>query len=81
MLGGGYRIAARGSGITVSAVGRGVVVLDGDPRFVGDDAGIYSLEGVDCSAEPLTCTPLPTDPTRYVLEPPPPEEPNPKSAP
>jgi hypothetical protein len=81
MLGGGYRLVARGSGITVSAVGRGVVVLDAEPKFLGDDAGVYSLEGVDCSAEPLTCTPLPSDPERFVLEPaPPPEEPSPKVA-
>ncbi len=81
MLGGGYRMVARGSGITVSVVGRGVVVLDGDPRFPGDDPGVYSLDGVDCSEEPLLCTPLPSEPERYVLEPPgPPEEPNPKAA-
>jgi hypothetical protein len=81
MLGGGYRMVARGSGITVSAVGRGVVVLDGEPRFLGDDAGVYSLDGVDCSVEPLTCTPLPSEPERFVLEPPlAPEEPNPKAA-
>ena len=38
MLGGGYRVVARGSGITVSAVGRGVVMLDAEPRFAGDEA-------------------------------------------
>ncbi len=68
MLGGGYRMIARGSGITVSAVGRGFVTLDGDPRFAGDDAGVYSFEGVDCSAEPLSCAALPTEPTRFPLE-------------
>ena len=46
-------MVARGSGIAVSAVGRGVVMLDGDPRFPGDDAGVYSRDGVDCSVEPL----------------------------
>ena len=35
MLGGGYRIVVRGSGIAVSAVGRGVVSLDGERR--GDE--------------------------------------------
>ena len=35
MLGGGYRMVARGSGITVSAVGRGVVVLDAEPKLRG----------------------------------------------
>jgi hypothetical protein len=68
MLGGGYRIVARGSGITVSAVGRGFVVLDGEPRYVGDDTGVYSFEGVDCSAEPSSCAALPTEPTRFPLE-------------
>src|SRR5262245_50403285 len=59
MLGGGYRMVARGSGITLSAVGRGVVMLDGDPRFPGDDVGVYSRDGVDCSVEPTSCTALP----------------------
>ena len=68
MLGGGYRIVARGSGITVSAVGRGFVTLDGDPRYPGEDIGVYSLEGVDCTTEPLSCTALPTEPTRFPLE-------------
>jgi hypothetical protein len=78
MLGGGYRMVARGSGITVSAVGRGTVVLDAEPKFLGDDTGVYSLDGVDCSVEPLTCTPLPAEPERFTLEPTPPEEPEPK---
>jgi hypothetical protein len=79
MLGGGYRMVARGSGITVSAVGRGTVVLDAEPKFFGDDTGVYSLDGVDCSVEPLTCTPLPSEPERFTLEPPPPpEDPSPK---
>ena len=77
MLGGGYRIVARGTGITVSAVGRGNVMLDGEPRFEADDLGVYSLDGTDCSVEPLTCTPLPLEPERFVLEPP---EPQPKAA-
>jgi hypothetical protein len=79
MLGGGYRMVARGTGITVSAVGRGAVVLDAEPKFLGDDTGVYSLDGVDCSVEPLTCTALPAEPERFVLEPAPPEEPEPKA--
>ena len=67
MLGGGYRVVVRGSGIDVSAVGRGVVTLDGDPRFPGDDAGVYSLDGVDCGLEPERCLPLPSEPERFVL--------------
>ena len=73
MLGGGYRMVARGAGITVSAVGRGTVVLDAEQRFVGDDTGLYSLDGTDCSVDPLSCTPLPIEPERYDLEPPAPE--------
>jgi hypothetical protein len=80
MLGGGYRMVARGSGITVSAVGRGTVVLDAEPKYFGDDTGVYSLDGVDCSVEPLTCTPLPVEPTRFTLEPPVPDEPEPKAS-
>ena len=64
MLGGGYRVVARGSGISVSAVGRGVVMLDAEPKFTGDEVGVYSLDGVDCSLEPALCAPLPTEPER-----------------
>ena len=70
LLGGGYRMVARGSGITVSAVGRGNVMLDGEPRFEADDVGVYSLDGTDCSVDPLVCTPLPVEPERFELEPP-----------
>jgi hypothetical protein len=69
LLGGGYRMVARGTGITLSAVGRGVVMLDGEPRFPGDDTGVYSRDGVDCSVEPQSCTPLPTEAERFALEP------------
>jgi len=71
MLGGGYRIVIRGTGIAVSAVGRGVVSLDGERRFPEDDAGVYSVDGVDCGVEPETCTPLPDEPVRFRLGPPP----------
>ena len=80
MLGGGYRMIARGSGIALSAVGRGTVTLDGEPRFPGDDVGVYSRDGVDCSVEPVNCTPLPTEAERYALEPPA-EQPNPRKVP
>jgi hypothetical protein len=69
MLGGGYRIVARGIGIDVSAVGRGVVMLDGEPRVPGEDTGVYSLDGADCELEPELCAPLPTEPERFILEP------------
>jgi hypothetical protein len=67
MLGGRYRVVARGSGIDVSAVGRGATVLDGEPAFLGDDVGVYSLDGVDCSLEPESCLPLPLEPERFTL--------------
>lgn len=78
MLGGGYRVVIRGAGISVSAVGKGTVMLDAEPRFAGDDAGVYSLAGVDCSLEPTLCTPLPTVAERYILEPAPTERPQPR---
>lgn len=80
MLGGGYRVVVRGSGISVSAVGRGTVMLDAEPRFVGDDAGVYSLDGVDCGLDPSLCTPLPTPAERFPLEPPADERPQPRLA-
>ena len=67
MLGGRYRIRVVGAGIALSAVGRGVVQLDGEPRG-GETTGLYSLtEGVDCSIEPTSCTPFPDEPERFVL--------------
>ena len=80
MLGGGFRVVARGSGISLSAVGLGTVTLDAEPRFVGEDAGVYSLDGVDCSLELTLCTPLPVIAERFVLEPPT-ERPQPRLAP
>jgi hypothetical protein len=67
MLGGGYRVVVRGSGIDLSVVGRGVVTLDGEARLPGDDAGVYSLDGVDCGLEPQLCLPLPLEPARFQL--------------
>jgi hypothetical protein len=80
MLGGGYKMVVRGSGIALSVVGRGTVMLDAEPRFTGDDAGVYSLDGADCSIEAESCVPLPTDPTRFTLEPPPETQPSPRIA-
>ena len=39
------KLVIKGTGISVSAVGKGFVTLDGDPRFPGDVAGYYSLDG------------------------------------
>jgi hypothetical protein len=70
MLGGSYRIVIRGAGIALSAVGRGAAQLDGEPRFPGDDVGIYSVEDdADCGSEPETCQPIPEEPIRIKLEP------------
>jgi hypothetical protein len=69
MVGGGYRIGVRGGGISLSAVGRGHVTLDGEPRFAGDDPGVYSIDGTDCGVLPLACIALPLEPERFVLGP------------
>lgn len=69
MLGGAYRIVVRGSGIAVSAVGRGVVSLDGEPKLTDESTGVYSLDGVNCTLEPVSCTPLPDEVERFVLGP------------
>ena len=70
MVGGGTRIVARGTGISISAVGRGTVVLVADPKQPNEDAGVYSLDGVDCQVEPQSCEPLPETATRLVIAPP-----------
>ena len=59
MLGGTYRFVVKGNGIALSGVGWGSVTLLAQPRFAGDDTGVYSVDGVDCSAEPESCTALP----------------------
>ena len=67
LLGGRYRIVVRGVGMSVSAVGWGSVVLDAEPRFLGDDVGVFSLDGTDCVMAPQLCLPLPADPQRFDL--------------
>jgi hypothetical protein len=67
MIGGSYRFVARGSGIALSGVGWGSVTLTGQPRFFGDDVGVYSVDGVDCSDEADSCTPLPEIPLKLKL--------------
>jgi hypothetical protein len=68
MVGGRYRIVIRGSGIAVSAIGRGLVQLDGEPRVPGDPTGLYSInEGTDCSLEPTLCAPLPEERESFEL--------------
>lgn len=65
VIGGAFRVVVRGVGIDLSAVGRGVVLLDGDERF--PDMGVYSLSGDDCRVAPATCTPVPATATRLAL--------------
>ena len=67
MVGGSWRVVVRGSGIALSAVGRGAVTLQADRLNPLDDAGVYSLDGVDCSADTTSCTPLPDDLERFPL--------------
>lgn len=68
MVGGRYRIVIRGTGIAVSAIGRGIVQLDGEPRAPGEATGLYSInDGTDCSLEPTLCTPLPEERESFVL--------------
>ncbi len=45
LVGGFYRLKVQGRGISLSAVGRGAVTLNGDERFA--DTGVYSLNGGD----------------------------------
>ena len=68
MLGGGYTLVARGSGISLSAVGYGSVVLDAEARYPGDEVGVFSLEdGVECGMTPESCLALPSEPQRFAL--------------
>jgi hypothetical protein len=67
MVGGSWRVLVRGNGIALSAVGRGAVTLQADRLSPLDDAGVYSLDGVDCSADVTGCTPLPDDLERFPL--------------
>jgi hypothetical protein len=69
LLGGGYRVVVRGTGIALSAVGRGTVQVQGERSVPGEEAGLYSVDGVDCGLEPERCTPLPDLLERFVLGP------------
>lgn len=54
MLQGSYRLKFEGTGIHLSAVGRGWVTFDGDDRF--DNAGLYSLNGAPWELIPFEPT-------------------------
>jgi hypothetical protein len=70
-VGGTWKLVIKGSGISVSAVGRGFVTMDADRLVPEDEAGVFSLEtGVDCSVDATLCTPLPDEAERYAIAPP-----------
>jgi hypothetical protein len=70
VLGGSSRVTVKGTGISLSAVGRGYATLDADRLLPEDPAGVYSLDGVDCSVDPTLCTPLPDLLERHTIAPP-----------
>ena len=57
MAEGSYRLKFEGTGINLSAVGRGWVTFDGDDRFEND--GMYSLNGA-------AFEPIPADQTDHI---------------
>jgi hypothetical protein len=74
LIGGSFRIVINGAGIDLSAVGTGVVSLEGNGRF----PGVYSLDGEDCGAPRSKCKSLPDPAQRFRLgTPEPPERPTP----
>ncbi len=70
LIGGSFRIVINGAGIDLSAVGTGVVSLEGSGRF----PGAYSLDGEDCSAPRAKCKELPNPMQRFRLGTPEPPE-------
>jgi hypothetical protein len=77
LIGGSFRIVIHGAGIDLSAVGTGVVTLEGSGRF----PGVYSLDGEDCGAPRSKCKDLPDPAQRFRLgTPDPPERPTPARA-
>jgi hypothetical protein len=63
LIGGSFRIVVNGAGIDLSAVGTGIVSLEGSGRF----PGVYSLDGEDCSAARSRCKALPDPAQRFRL--------------
>jgi hypothetical protein len=45
------------------------VTLDAERKLPEDDAGFYSLDGVDCGYEVELCVPLPDLPERHAIAP------------
>jgi hypothetical protein len=78
LIGGSFRIVINGSGVDLSAVGTGVVTLEGKGRF----PGVYSLDGEDCGAPRAKCKDLPDPVQRFRLgTPEPPERATPSARP
>lgn len=63
VIGGSFRIVINGAGVDLSAVGSGIVSLEGKGRF----PGVYSLDGEDCSDPRARCKPLPIVAERFRL--------------
>lgn len=63
LVGGQFRIVVVGTGIDLSAVGRGSGVILG----MGGETGVYSLDGADCRTDRAACKPLPDTARRFLL--------------
>jgi hypothetical protein len=64
VIGGSYRVVVRNAtGIDLSVVGNGSVLLEGD----WPDPGVYSLDGEDCRVDRASCKPLPRESKRLKL--------------
>lgn len=63
IVGGEFMIVVTGAGIDLSAVGRGF----GFVRGVGEDSGLYSLDGDDCRTDAASCKELPDLGRRFQL--------------
>lgn len=63
LVGGQFRIVVTGTGIDLSAVGKGSGYIQGD----GLDPGVYSLDGDDCRLDRASCRPLPDFGRRFQL--------------
>lgn len=63
LIGGSWRVVINGRGIDVSAVGRGLVKLDGEGLWTG----LYSTSGVDCRKADAACELVPDELTTFAL--------------
>jgi len=69
LLGGQYRIVARGEGISISARGTGLAQFEGEPDLLGD-TGVYAVgDNADCSSDRTLCEPIPDFFTRVPFGP------------